>query len=154
MPSALRRRFRTRQMPEPSANASVATRARATRARRMVAAAALLFVAAAGTGCEIRLSNRAAAKATVVEMGEEGARYYFKPDKLQAAAGQELTLSLRNVGAVVHNLSIDEFKVSQDVAAGQNATVTFTPTRRGTFRIYCNVPGHADLGMVGEITVR
>ncbi len=125
---------------------------RRTRVRLCLAALALVTLATAG--CEVRLSNRAAAKATVVEMGEEAGRYYFKPDKLQAAVGQALTLSLRNVGAIAHNLSIDEFKVSQDVAAGQNSTVTFTPTRRGTFRVYCNVPGHVDLGMVAELTVR
>ncbi|HEX6987948.1 MAG TPA: cupredoxin domain-containing protein [Bacillota bacterium] len=79
--------------------------------------------------------------------------FYFEPAELEVRSGQEVTLRLRNVGSTVHNFRIEEFQVDQDVEAGRDETVTFTPDQAGTFRIICDIPGHVEAGMVGTLRV-
>jgi len=79
--------------------------------------------------------------------------FYFEPAELEVQSGQEVTLRLRNVGATIHNFRIDEFQVDQDVEAGRDETITFTPDQAGTFRIICDIPGHVEAGMVGTLRV-
>ena len=78
----------------------------------------------------------------------------FQPNTLTVAKGTAVTIKLNNTSALSHNFSLDPFHVSQNVDAGQSATVTFTPDQTGTFYFYCNVSGHAAAGMVGKITVQ
>ena len=79
--------------------------------------------------------------------------YRFDPETIRVRRGQEVTLTLRNDGAVVHNFRIDEFSVDQDVDVGEDETITFTPDKAGTFEIVCDIPGHRELGMVGRLEV-
>jgi uncharacterized cupredoxin-like copper-binding protein len=81
--------------------------------------------------------------------------YRFAPNTLTAAQGEPVTIRLVNQSPTgsAHNFSLDAWRVSATVNAGATATVTFTPTAAGTYYFYCNLPGHADLGMVGRLTV-
>lgn len=81
-------------------------------------------------------------------------RMDFQPNTLTAPKGATVTLLLKNDSALRHNFSLDAFHVSQNVGPGQSATATFTAAQTGTFYFYCNVPGHARAGMVGELTVQ
>jgi uncharacterized cupredoxin-like copper-binding protein len=38
--------------------------------------------------------------------------------------------------------------------AGMGASVSFVPTKPGTFEFFCAVPGHKEAGMVGTLIVR
>lgn len=40
------------------------------------------------------------------------------------------------------------------VLPGRAATISFTPTRTGTFEYGCHLPGHYDAGMKGTLTVK
>ncbi|MDR7486214.1 MAG: hypothetical protein QN149_13365 [Armatimonadota bacterium] len=40
------------------------------------------------------------------------------------------------------------------VGPGQSATLRFTPTKKGTFEISCQISGHYEAGQKGTITVR
>jgi nitrite reductase (NO-forming) len=42
---------------------------------------------------------------------------------------------------------------SQPLEPGQSGKVTFTPNKTGNFYYICPVPGHAELGMWGNLTV-
>jgi plastocyanin len=75
----------------------------------------------------------------------------FKPAQLTAAAGQKVTLVLKNDGATLHNFSVDALGVSKDVEMGKQVTISFTPTSAGTLSFYCKY--HQALGMTGSITV-
>jgi uncharacterized cupredoxin-like copper-binding protein len=44
-------------------------------------------------------------------------------------------------------------KVGPIVAPGHTAAVTVTITRKGNYEFYCPVPGHAQAGMRGTLTV-
>ncbi|MCA1823958.1 MAG: cupredoxin domain-containing protein [Mycobacteriales bacterium] len=77
--------------------------------------------------------------------------FAFAPVTFTAVKGQAVNISLSNEGDSVHNFSNADFKVDQDVSAGQTATVTFTPTKTGTFTFVCKY--HAAQGMKGTFDV-
>jgi uncharacterized cupredoxin-like copper-binding protein len=104
--------------------------------------------------------------------------FAFVPAALSVQAGQPVTVSLQNTGAVEHDWSIREIEISGEakssgdassdhmmggmgdepklhVAAGTGGkgTLTFTPSKPGTYEYYCTVAGHKEAGMVGTLTV-
>ncbi len=55
---------------------------------------------------------------------------------------------------VVKNKSGDgDLAKTERVAQGQMATLEFNVTEEGTYEVYCNLPGHADRGQRGTLTV-
>ena len=104
--------------------------------------------------------------------------FAFAPAALTAKAGQPITISLQNTGTVEHDWSIREIEISGKattsgdamsghtmggmgdepklhVAAGigGNGTLTFTPSKPGTYEYYCTIAGHKEAGVVGTLTV-
>ncbi|MFO3797895.1 MAG: cupredoxin domain-containing protein [Anaerolineales bacterium] len=96
--------------------------------------------------------------------------FKFTPDKFVVPAGQQITLTLTNKGAVVHEFVIikkgeqvtmpfdedDEEKVywEHEVEAGKTETVTFTaPSEPGEYEVVCGVEGHLEAGMKATLTV-
>ena len=78
----------------------------------------------------------------------------FEPATFTLNTGQQVTLYLENKGTLKHNFTIDSLNVSQDVAPGATAQVTFTaPDKPGQIPFYCNVPGHREAGMVGALVI-
>ena len=90
--------------------------------------------------------------------------YSYTPNHLIVEAGQPVELTLTSVTTIIpHNFIIKDptgnLSVEQDVGAGKTVTITFTPTQRGTFPIYCDkrlwpLPSHRDKGMEGKLEVR
>jgi len=79
---------------------------------------------------------------------------WFDPRELEVRRGETVTLVVSNDGALVHNISIDEFGVKRDYRPGETVRVTFTADRAGEFEFYCDEPGHREAGMVGVLRVR
>ncbi|MEO7910630.1 MAG: cupredoxin domain-containing protein [Roseiflexaceae bacterium] len=104
--------------------------------------------------------------------------FAFMPATLSVHTGQPVTISLQNNGAVEHDWSIQEIDISGEatsagdasaghmmggmgdepklhVAAGigGKGSLTFTPSKPGTYTFYCTVAGHKEAGMVGTLTV-
>ena len=77
--------------------------------------------------------------------------FAYEPATLSATAGEEVTLELTNGGEQPHTFTIDGLVDSMEVAAGESATVTFTPAEAGTLTFFCTVHGQAT--MSGELTV-
>ena len=95
----------------------------------------------------------------------------FSPDSLSVPAGAELTLTVKNLGALEHNLHImdlgneirDSWSAGDEDAAvlnfgvvdgGDTRSLTFTaPNAPGDYQFLCSVPSHFELGMHGTITV-
>jgi heme/copper-type cytochrome/quinol oxidase subunit 2 len=90
--------------------------------------------------------------------------YSYTPNHLIVEAGKPVELTLTSVTTITpHNFIIKDptgdLSVEQDVGAGKTVTITFTPTQRGTFPIYCDkrlwpLPSHRDKGMEGKLEVR
>jgi len=77
--------------------------------------------------------------------------YYFNPTILKGTAGEKLTLELSNEGSALHNFSITDQGISQDVESGTKAEVTVTFPQSGTLVFFCKY--HQTLGMVGALEV-
>ena len=125
--------------------------------------AAVLFLAACGS----------AAAPTTVRTEVSATELSFTPTQVTAKVGQQITVSFANVGAVEHDWAVmnlparevhasgeahgahDEMAPEVHVAAkpGGRAELTFTPDKAGRYTIVCTVPGHADAGMMGMLTV-
>ena len=90
--------------------------------------------------------------------------YSYSPNHMIVEAGKLVELTLTSVTTIIpHNFIIKDpagsLSVEQDVSAGKTVTITFTPTRPGTFPIYCDkrlwpLPSHRDKGMEGKLEVR
>lgn len=96
-----------------------------------------------------------AIQAEVVEV-DLGA-YRLIPQRLVLEAGTTYLIQVKNVHNAAHNLYIGDME-SGDLAhsetIGGGAATSFTWTAEaGEFEMWCDVPGHADLGMVGTVSV-
>jgi len=106
--------------------------------------------------------------------------FTFAPAALNVTAGQAVVINLQNTGAVEHDWSVREIDISGEaksseeaggsghmmggmgdepklhVAAGASGkgTLTFTPSKPGTYEFYCTVAGRKEAGMVGTLTVK
>jgi plastocyanin len=77
----------------------------------------------------------------------------FEETELTAPAG-EITITLTNASAVPHNVAVDGAEgVSDTIQDGGTAELT-VDLPAGTYEYYCDVPGHREAGMVGNLTVQ
>lgn len=76
---------------------------------------------------------------------------YFEPTILTGTAGQEITLELFNEGGNIHNFSLSEQNVDQDVEEGGTEEVEVSFPESGAVQFFCKY--HAELGMRGELKV-
>lgn len=122
---------------------------------------------AAGCGDDDEESSDSAATTTETAADTGGGatsvgmtEYEFTPNDLSVAAGDALTLT--NDGQITHNLTIvegtdptgggAELAASDDIAGGDSGDLT-VDTEPGDYSFLCTIPGHAEDGMVGTITV-
>ena len=85
--------------------------------------------------------------------------FQFTPNKFDAQVGQKLTFKVANKGTVEHNFVILSPDGSQELTKistqpGETKTLEFTPTEAVTYQIDCNIAGHKEAGMVGELIVK
>lgn len=122
-----------------------------------------LLAAAALAGCGGDGDDEPGRTATVPASGAievVGDEYSFDPETLVVQAGgdqAELEISLRNDGALAHNLRLtrdgSELGGTPTFQGGEtrSGTVTVGP---GRYEMVCTVGNHADLGMTGTLEVR
>jgi uncharacterized cupredoxin-like copper-binding protein/YHS domain-containing protein len=132
---------------------------------------ALLMALAAGilAGC----SSLAGQSPTAIRVDAQ--EFSFTPAQIEVVAGQPVTITFKNTGTLEHDWSIMEIPVEIMSAAdtsqhsmagmtmdpqlhtsamnGQSGTLTFTPTKPGTYEFFCTVPGHKEAGMHGTLIV-
>jgi uncharacterized cupredoxin-like copper-binding protein len=104
----------------------------------------------------------------------------FDVERVEAIAGQPITLTLDNQGVLEHDFSIMEIPVSGEVTttehaeesdshdmsqleeqpavhvaapAGEHSTIEFIPSAPGEYAFYCTVSGHREAGMEGVLVV-
>ena len=102
--------------------------------------------------------------------------FNYSPDTITVKKGQEVTLTFNNEGSVDHSLNIlnsdedlehvlegahEEEELHKElliefheIAAGETTTETFiVDIEPGEYAFFCSLPGHADAGLVGTLTV-
>ncbi len=88
---------------------------------------------------------------------EEG-DYYFEPRALAVRAGT-ITVQITNVGPDrPHTFNVrspggGDIVRSGRIEVNQSGAVTFPIEEPGTYEFYCVLPGHADRGQRGALTV-
>jgi plastocyanin len=118
---------------------------------------AVLVLATAPAGAQERNAT--------IGVGEQAdcptpAVYCFEPPRASVGGGGTVTLTLANDGNVAHSLCVEVPADDpctpdpvQGTPAGESSTVSFPAPAAGMYRYYCAVPGHVELGMVGNLTV-
>ncbi len=102
--------------------------------------------------------------------------FNYSPDTITVKKGQEITLTFNNEGSVDHSLNIlnseeelehilegahEEEELHKElliefheIGPGETATETFTvDLDPGDYIFFCSLPGHAEAGLVGTLTV-
>ncbi|MBC8195571.1 MAG: cupredoxin domain-containing protein [Acidimicrobiia bacterium] len=132
-----------------------------------LAAAVTLPLAACGGGGGS--SDTAAAPSSSSSVSVEGTEFKFAPADMSVKAGQPVTVTFDNKGAVDHEWVVltegaqikdeadfDESMVLERISsipAGTSTTQTFTIDKAGRYQIICALPGHFSAGMKGILTV-
>jgi len=81
----------------------------------------------------------------------------FQPNTLTVAPGQKVTINLKNMGTIDHDIISPGLGLANEVtvASGKSAQVTFTaPNQPGTYDFWCQVIGHGEAGMTGQVIVK
>jgi uncharacterized cupredoxin-like copper-binding protein len=129
---------------------------------------ALTLAACGGSGDDDSQSGTAELNVSIKD------EFSFDPTSLTAQAGDEITLTFENTGTLEHSFVIlkegvdlehaleeDEEELHEEllleiheIPSGESATETFTaPSEPGDYIFLCTVPGHAEAGLVGTLTV-
>jgi plastocyanin len=84
-----------------------------------------------------------------------GNEYRFEPPELRARAGEMVSMTFTNTGAIPHTLTVPAAQADTgSVAAGASATISFAaPVEAGRYEFLCSFGGHAEAGMVGALIV-
>jgi manganese oxidase len=82
--------------------------------------------------------------------------FAISPEMIDAPSGTPLTFKVSNDGTTVHTFSVHtQAKVyeTEQIQPGASATLLVDALDAGTYKTSCTVPGHEDLGMVGQLMV-
>jgi uncharacterized cupredoxin-like copper-binding protein len=115
-------------------------------------AAMLTAVAVFGVESEPAKGAEATASAKTIQVQEK--EYKILPAAITVAHGK-VTFAVKNVGKIQHDLAISGPKVAKKTALinpGRTATLVLT-LAKGTYALYCTVPGHRQLGMKATLKV-
>ena len=105
--------------------------------------------------------------AATTDLSVAASEFEYSPDSATVVAGEAVTVTLDNGGAVEHNYSVvasgetieSEDDISDDlivasvdaVAAGATGSGTIT-VDAGEYQVICTIEGHLDAGMEGSLT--
>jgi plastocyanin len=116
----------------------------------IVAAGSALLVACGDDEESTGDSQTIAPSAVTVKEDIEVRDFSFSPASLEATLGNTVELSLKNEGEQDHTFTIDEFVVDEELPAGEESSLEFTPNEPGEFNYYCRF--HPDR-MQGSIRI-
>jgi len=115
----------------------------------LVGVAALGLAMAAGVYAADRAIDGASQSVPVTAEG-----FRFSPAEVTVQAGRWVVVEFTNDDEVVHDWMVEGIP-NVDIAArpGQTARLRFVLDEPGEYMIMCSIPGHAEAGMVGLLTV-
>ena len=78
--------------------------------------------------------------------------FALTPDSVTIPVGGQLTVT--NTGTAAHNVGImGTDLVTADLATGESATLDVSELEEGLYTMYCEIPGHKEAGMTGDLHV-
>ena len=91
---------------------------------------------------------------SVKEFTVGGIEYSFSPSSINVKAGDQVKITLKNNGSLIHNLIIDGLGIgTRTIVAGQTDIIEFTAPASGTYTFFCSVSTHRAAGMEGQLKV-
>jgi len=114
---------------------------------------------------------------STTEIIMEATDFAYSPLSITVAAGQPVTLTLKNAAKVEHDFVVEKIKLTDVHAsnsepaehhqmghesdydlhffakAGETASLQFTAIEPGTYEIFCSIEGHKEAGMIGKLIV-
>ena len=136
----------------PEAVRRAPARGRIARLRRgwyLIAVAFASLIVAGGVVAADRAIDRGA-----VTVDVRAVNLRFVPANLSVPAGAVVVLRFTNDDPVFHDWMVEGLaNLDAGARPGQTQRIRFTVGAPGTYRIRCSVEGHADAGMVGQLTV-
>lgn len=109
----------------------------------------------APTTMQIAPSQAPSSAIEVQKITVTGSEFAFSPSDITLKKGQPAQITFKNGGTLPHNLTIADLNVkTKTIQPGEQDTIQFTPEKTGQFSFMCTVPGHADKGMKGTLTVQ
>jgi plastocyanin len=118
----------------------------------LLVAISLVAVLLAGCGGGASSGGGGTAPLTVTVTTNE---FKYDPAVINATPGQTVNLTVKNIGSVQHTFVLANANVKITVDPGKSVTQTFTaPAVAGTFTFECDVAGHKEAGMVGQLIVK
>jgi uncharacterized cupredoxin-like copper-binding protein len=114
-------------------------------------AAMLSAVVVFGVESEAKGAEAATAKTAGVAVQAQEKEYKITLSTRRVHHGV-VTFVVKNAGNIAHNLTIQGGKHTATIGPGKTAKLTVT-LKKGTYTLYCSVPGHRQLGMVTKLSV-
>ena len=93
-------------------------------------------------------STDGAENAVSVELGD----LFIKPAEIRLEPG-DASITVRNDGGTQHDFTVTGLTGTKPLDPGSEETIAMSELEAGSYDFVCSVPGHADGGMKGVITV-
>ena len=130
----------------------------------ILAVAALIGIAACGGDDDDESAGTTAPTEETTPVGGGGETvkvsatdFKFDPSDPAVAPG-EVTFDVTNDGETLHNLEVEgpsgEAELPEDLQPGDSGSFAVDLSEPGSYKFYCPVGNHEELGMVGEVTVK
>lgn len=78
---------------------------------------------------------------------------YFEPPNISIPPDMDIQVTLNNQGAAEHNWVVTQPGLETPLLNGGESGSVTVNLPAGTYEVICSVPGHAEAGMVGVLTV-
>ncbi len=139
--------------PEAGASPAASPEAGATPAASPASSPQASPVASpAGAAPAAPASGGGGAAATSVDL--EAVDLAFKPADFTIAADTDVTINLKNTGALTHNFYLPKTNFTSKPLPGGESESFKLNLPAGTYDYWCPQPGHKEAGMVGKITAK
>src|SRR5215217_7322265 len=100
--------------------------------------AAVLALACAAVGSEPSAVRGAAAQEVAREFTVHAKKYTFDPARIEVQQDNLVKITLASED-IAHSFTVDDYRISRRVGAGQTTVFEFRADRPGEFPIYCNL---------------
>ncbi|MBI4282908.1 MAG: cupredoxin domain-containing protein [Chloroflexi bacterium] len=93
------------------------------------------------------------------EIKIEAGEFYFKPKDITVKAGTPVKFVVTNAGKIEHDFSFPSLRKTHTHAGpghilpGQTSNLEITFIQPGIYEFVCDIPGHTDAGMKGNVKV-
>lgn len=103
---------------------------------------------------EVGMSVAANRQETSKTIYMEASEYKFIPSTLRIVEGDTVRIIVKNTGKRAHEFKLRGLGVETAVPHGKSVTITVRPGKAGIYEMACNLPGHLEKGMRGELVVK